>query len=247
MCLFWIRPHQFQLAICWAFGPDIYPKFTLLYLTSFLGSLLHPRNQRQDCHFPEAQDMWGGLSNAGGVTVTKMPGVRALSLCGFFGLPSTVLADASGWYWMPQGSRAPWRWLLSLWCRTLSLRLTSRFGIVLEAPPEPSPLHVFLTWQQGWESRPKPDLLQTQLICFVPSGISYEGAGGQWYCPPRRCGHRYKGQQRHMTWRSLPQMPPEDFLWGMEQFSWCQEAGEKLSVFSFFSEVINKLSFFISD
>lgn len=177
------------------------------------GSLLHPRNQRQDCHFPGGPGYVGRTQQCWGSHCHEDAWVFVALLL-WLRLPRLSCTDASGWYWCPRQQGSMDRASVPLMSHSF-LRLTSRFGIVLEAPPEP-PLHVFLTWQQV-ESRPGPDLLQTQLICLflvefltrvLEVSVAVLHAGG---------GHIGIGQgRRHAwTWRySLPRCLLKTFSLG---------------------------------
>ena len=138
MCLFWTGPYLFRLAICWVLGPDVYSKFCIWScIWPHSSSLLHPHNQRQDCHFPGGPGYVGRTQQCWRESLSWRCLVFVRSLfCGFFP-PLLSRTDASGWYWCRRvaGLRGGG---LFFWCHSLSFRLTSRFGIVLEAPPEPS-------------------------------------------------------------------------------------------------------------
>lgn len=175
-------------------------------------SLLHPHNQRQDCHFPGGPGYVGRTQQCWRESLSWRCPVFVRSLfCGFFS-PRLSRTDASGWYWCRRVAGLRGGGLCSSDVTVFPSDSLPDLGLFLRLLQNP-PLHVFRTWQQDWKQT-RLDLLQTQLTCFVPSGISYEGVGGQCGCPPRRWRTR---RRPAWTWRRLPRMPSEDFQ-GMKQF-----------------------------
>lgn len=150
--------------------PDLIPNFYCIHIIKdrTLPFPWRPRVSREDS------------AMLARITVTEMPSVCAFSLLWLtflLGFRHSCLCMLL----RHNGSLALRRWSPFRLCPTLYFKLTSTFGMVLRAPSESS-CTCCSTWQQHWKET-LADLLQTQPICYVSSGISYECVSRQCHCP----------------------------------------------------------------